>query len=217
MSAVDRAREALEGITPGPWKWDDTGTYMGCGEVYTVGEHVFGGNIAAPSGDCYPRSGYSPKEDMQFIAAAPALVRDLLGVVAAQKVAIEAHQAEERSQRERAEAWHDGDVVRGRLAALVDERDLLTADVDLLRWLHAEADWRVGNWNSAYQALFDQGADQQDALCRVAKLADKWEEWDPRGVLHTSYLVRQLRAALDGESPAKAQEPLTLTLDGGDE
>jgi hypothetical protein len=27
-----------------------------------------GGDIAAPSGDCYPRSGYSPREDMAYIA-----------------------------------------------------------------------------------------------------------------------------------------------------
>ncbi len=57
--------------TPGPWAWDaDGGSYMGCGEVFTWGEGVEGGNIAAPSGDLYPRSGYSPQSDMRFIAAA---------------------------------------------------------------------------------------------------------------------------------------------------
>jgi hypothetical protein len=33
-----------------------------------MGEHVMGGSIAAPSGDLYPRSGYSPLDDMLLIA-----------------------------------------------------------------------------------------------------------------------------------------------------
>ena len=41
---------------------------MGCGQVFTLGEDVYGGNIAAPSGDLYPRSGYSPQDDMAHIA-----------------------------------------------------------------------------------------------------------------------------------------------------
>ena len=44
---------------------------MGCGQVYTMGEGVEMGNIAAPSGDLYPRSGYSAKDDMILIANAP--------------------------------------------------------------------------------------------------------------------------------------------------
>ena len=69
--------------TPGPWAWDaDGGSYMGCGEVFTWGEGVEGGNIAAPSGDLYPRSGYSPQSDMRFIAAAdPPTVLALLDTV----------------------------------------------------------------------------------------------------------------------------------------
>ena len=88
------AREVLDGIrdrltkaTPGPWAWDEEG-FMGCGQVYTMHPDVLGGNIAAPSGDLYPRSGYSPKDDMQFIAAAPVdvarltrAVEQVLGVV----------------------------------------------------------------------------------------------------------------------------------------
>lgn len=60
-------REVAEAATPGPWEWEDEG-FMGCGQVWTQGEGVEGGSIAGPTGDCYPRSGYSPKEDMQFIA-----------------------------------------------------------------------------------------------------------------------------------------------------
>jgi hypothetical protein len=41
---------------------------MGCGEVFTLGDGVEGGAIAAPAGDCYPRGGYSPAEDMAWIA-----------------------------------------------------------------------------------------------------------------------------------------------------
>lgn len=68
-------REAAEGATPGPWEHVDYQggphlevTYMGCGSIITMGEGVVGGNIAAPDGDLYPRSGYSPFEDMRYIA-----------------------------------------------------------------------------------------------------------------------------------------------------
>lgn len=71
MSDLDLdALEALaKDATPGPWEWEPEG-FMGCGQVWTNGQGVEGGSIAGPTGDCYPRSGYSPKEDMQFIAAA---------------------------------------------------------------------------------------------------------------------------------------------------
>jgi len=68
-------REHADGATPGPWEHVDyTGsphggeTFMGCGQVVTFGTNVMGGDIAAPSGDLYPRSGYSPKGDMAYIA-----------------------------------------------------------------------------------------------------------------------------------------------------
>lgn len=73
-TAAIRAR--CEAATPGPWVWWDE-DYMGCGQVYTMGEHVMGGNIAAPSGDLYPRSGYNPQADMRFVAAARQDVPDL--------------------------------------------------------------------------------------------------------------------------------------------
>lgn len=41
---------------------------MGCGSVMSWGKGVEGANIAGPSGDCYPRGGYSPLEDMSLIA-----------------------------------------------------------------------------------------------------------------------------------------------------
>lgn len=80
-------RKRVDAATPGPWEHDldpDSDwfkTTMGCGSVYTMGEDVMGGNIAAPNGDCYPRSGYAPKEDMSFIAHARTDVPDLLAEV----------------------------------------------------------------------------------------------------------------------------------------
>lgn len=75
-------REHAEAATPGPWEHVDysdppyqpltsngeKSTFMGCGSVITMGEYVEGGPIAAPNGDLYPRSGYSPKDDMALIA-----------------------------------------------------------------------------------------------------------------------------------------------------
>lgn len=75
LENLDRLAAAA---TPGPWEWDPEG-FMGCGQVWTLGPGVEGGSIAGPTGDCYPRSGYSPKEDMQFIAAAsPSVVAELV-------------------------------------------------------------------------------------------------------------------------------------------
>jgi len=57
--------------TPGPWVHhvDGDDDYRGCGMVFTLGEDVVGGEIAAPAGDLYPRGGYDPYGDMAFIAA----------------------------------------------------------------------------------------------------------------------------------------------------
>lgn len=68
--AAAMLREHATEATPGPWEHvshGKDGTFMGCGEVITMAEAVLGGNIAAPSGDCYARSGYSPFEDMAYI------------------------------------------------------------------------------------------------------------------------------------------------------
>jgi hypothetical protein len=78
MTALDDLREAArllrdraQAATPGPWEHTEHGqggSFMGCGQVITWGDGVEGGNIAAPSGDLYPRGGYSPSEDMAYIA-----------------------------------------------------------------------------------------------------------------------------------------------------
>lgn len=90
---VERAEAALEDATPGPWEWIDE-DFMGCGQVYTADEDLFGGNIAAPSGDCYPRSGYNPKGDMQFIAWARSGVPELVAEVKAARAMFKLAQSE---------------------------------------------------------------------------------------------------------------------------
>jgi len=70
-SAAVLLRQRAEDATPGPWKHTGHGPgyeHMGCGEVYTLGDGVEGGGIAAPAGDCYPRGDYSPDGDMAWIA-----------------------------------------------------------------------------------------------------------------------------------------------------
>jgi hypothetical protein len=70
--AAAKLRKHAEAATPGPWSHVDhgppNGTFMGCGQVITMGDGVEGGDIAGPTGDCYPRSGYSPMDDMALIA-----------------------------------------------------------------------------------------------------------------------------------------------------
>ena len=68
-------REHAEGASPAPWGHvdyhgysGDPSTFMGCGSIISMHPDTFGGDIAAPSGDCYPRGGYSSFEDMQYIA-----------------------------------------------------------------------------------------------------------------------------------------------------
>lgn len=70
-AAAKLLRDRAEAATPGPWSHVDhgkDGAFNGCGQVITWGEGVEGGDIAAPSGDLYPRGGYSPMEDMAYIA-----------------------------------------------------------------------------------------------------------------------------------------------------
>lgn len=65
-------RQHAQDATPGPWVHVDhgppNGSFMGCGQVITEGAEVYGGDIAGPTGDLYPRGGYSPMEDMAYIA-----------------------------------------------------------------------------------------------------------------------------------------------------
>jgi hypothetical protein len=81
----EKVRELLGAATPGPWEHDldphQPWYSKGCGSVYTADPHLFGGNIAAPNGDLYPRSGYSPKDDMALIAAAPDIAQAYLELV----------------------------------------------------------------------------------------------------------------------------------------
>jgi cell division septum initiation protein DivIVA len=93
---LEAIRARAEAATPGPWQHVDyadpegqplTGdgqrsTFMGCGSVITMAERVMGGDICAPNGDLYPRSGYSPDADMAFIAAARSDIPALLAKVA---------------------------------------------------------------------------------------------------------------------------------------
>ena len=72
---IEHLLQVARGAMPGPWAHVDYAgsdyhntTYMGCGSVVTMADHVLGGDVAAPNGDLYPRSGYSPFEDMRFIA-----------------------------------------------------------------------------------------------------------------------------------------------------
>lgn len=73
--AAEVLRKVAEGATKGPWHHvdyaggpDPETTFMGCGSIVTMHEDGFGGPIAAPSGDLYPRGIYSPFEDMVYIA-----------------------------------------------------------------------------------------------------------------------------------------------------
>ncbi len=70
-SAAKVLRERAEAATPGPWEHTEHGpggSFAGCGQVITWGEGVEAGDIAGPSGDLFPRGGYSPREDMAYIA-----------------------------------------------------------------------------------------------------------------------------------------------------
>ena len=108
--------------TPGPWAWDADGdSYMGCGEVFTWGEGVEGGNIAAPSGDLYPRSGYAPQADMKFIAMMdPPTTLALLD-------ALDAARAEVERLRIGLDGAH-GNADRMR-KSLLDERDAIAEKI----------------------------------------------------------------------------------------
>jgi len=73
--AAAKLREHATAATPGPWEhvgWivgaPEPTTFSGCGQVITWAEGVEAGDICAPSGDLYPRSGYSPREDMAYVA-----------------------------------------------------------------------------------------------------------------------------------------------------
>lgn len=74
---VDRARQALEGVTEGPWQWERntlTGGQGAYGDVLAPGpvecmSHCYGGSSVIESDN--------PEPDRQFIAAARTLVPEL--------------------------------------------------------------------------------------------------------------------------------------------
>ena len=78
---LNAIQERADAATPGPWLHDESEDFMGCGSVFTGAESLLGGEIAAPNGDLYPRSGYSPRDDMVFIANARQDVPALLAEV----------------------------------------------------------------------------------------------------------------------------------------
>ena len=63
-------KERLENITPGPWMSNET-------EVFTFAPNLEGGEVHTVQ-DSYPRSGYDPIADAEFIAHAPEDIRHLL-------------------------------------------------------------------------------------------------------------------------------------------
>lgn len=73
--AAKTLREHAKAASPAPWDHvdyhgysADQSTFMGCGSIISMHPDTMGGDIAAPNGDCYPRGGYSPFEDMAYIA-----------------------------------------------------------------------------------------------------------------------------------------------------
>ena len=91
---LDAIRARADAATPGPWAHGDFDDFMGCGQVFTVHPDLMGGSIAAPSGDCYPRSGYDPQADMAFIANARHDIPALLAEVTALRAELDAARAE---------------------------------------------------------------------------------------------------------------------------
>lgn len=73
--AAKTLREHAKAASPAPWDHvdyhgysGDQSTFMGCGSIISMHPDTMGGDIATPNGDCYPRGGYSPFEDMAYIA-----------------------------------------------------------------------------------------------------------------------------------------------------
>ena len=128
---LDAIEVRANAATPGPWEHGDDGpggTYMGCGEVWTTGESVMGGSIAAPSGDLYPRGGYSPRDDMAFIAAARS---DVPALIAALR-----------------EAWAERDDLFTRASIASGDARYLQAALDQVRALCVTAEYEANPWET---------------------------------------------------------------------
>ncbi len=93
-------REHAEAATPGSWEHVDhgkDGSFKGCGQVITWGDGVEGGDVAGPTGDLYPRGGYSPLEDMALIA----LMHPPVALALAELLDLHAASVEARIEAER--------------------------------------------------------------------------------------------------------------------
>ena len=155
--------------TPGPWAWDADGdSYMGCGEVFTWGEGVEGGNIAAPSGDLYPRSGYSPQSDMRFIAAAdPPTVLALLDTVDALRAEV--------TQLQRIINGYDRTPAESRAAEAEAERDAACERLARVEALHVP--YAPRPYGTAPLLKYTCRHDRMPWPCRtIAALADTAKE-----------------------------------------
>lgn len=223
---VQRAREALDGITPGPWKIDEHDE-SALASIVSVADDRLGGwvEVARSLGD-----------DARFIAAAPDLVRDLLALVEIALPTVTAQRDDALAEVERLrtaveELEADRDTgYRNRMA----ERDELRAEVETAQkwaaWFAAAYNWRrecdnALNWGTTClncASMLDRSYDDymraeeaeqkakaasreveklHAAVERVRELIDDdhhvWEDSDGDGLwVH----VDNVRRALDGEA-----------------
>lgn len=172
VSAIERAETLLAQITPGPWSiWPDGRIVQRAplgGDYVTV-------RVVVDTRDPHEGCGVRIDEcDAEFIATAPGLVRDLLGVIEKQ----EAWKAEAMAVMEGIQDL--GAALDIALGASCTGREALAA-VNLLR---AEAH------ESGREA-----ARLANQIARVAALADKWEEWGSDECVASA---TELRAVLAG-------------------
>lgn len=170
---LDAIRARADAATPGPWAHGDFDDFMGCGQVFTVHPDLMGGSIAAPSGDCYPRSGYDPQADMAFIANARHDIPALLAEVTALRAELDKAKANECTAL-------CGDVEQ--------ERDELRAELDAARAAHERA---------LYDAHERGWRERGEADAARAELRGERSPANPPIVLHISGPdpVEQARAA----------------------
>ena len=173
-SRTEEIRARLDAATPGPWEVEGQGPgpnskHMGCGEVWTANPDLFGGSIAMPAGDCYPRSGYSPGDDMTLIAHAPDDLAYLLERIEALEAESDAairvmndHRCDAATER----------AIRGAVAA-EKERDGLTQHLADLRAEHAKIAETQDRMRTLLTAERDDARDQAlEAKRRVRALED---------------------------------------------
>lgn len=216
---TEEIRARLAAATPGPWEVEGQGPgpnsrHMGCGEVWTSNPDLFGGSIAMPAGDCYPRSGYSPGDDMTLIAHAPDDLAYLLGRIADQDCTIARQVSTIASWEETypcdggcsPESGPEEDCSRhGRSPA--DLWAGITAKAEQIETLTAERD-RYQEWSNslayrvpehfeddiAQEAIVDRWVDALVAAVEAARAYVNEPPFDPGD---PDARWRELRAALD--------------------